>query len=118
MPAGQVSHTGVGGLTLGGGIGWLMRRHGLTIDSLRAAEVVLADGSQVQASAGENEDLFWALRGGGGDFAAVTSFTFEGSPVGPVILAGVLVYPLEQAQRGVRRHPRADRPRRPTSSRS
>ena len=98
VPAGQVSHTGVGGLTLGGGVGWLMRRHGLTIDSLRAAEVVLADGSRLSASEAENDDLFWALRGGGGDFAAVTTFTFEGRRVGPIILAGVLVFPFERAR--------------------
>ncbi|MDX6598045.1 MAG: hypothetical protein QOE87_1932 [Gaiellales bacterium] len=97
VPAGQISHTGVGGLTLGGGLGWLMRRHGLTVDSLESAEVVLADGRIAQASAGENPDLFWALRGGGGDFAAVTSFEFRAHRVGPMILGGMLAYPWEQA---------------------
>ncbi|MBM3677677.1 MAG: FAD-binding oxidoreductase [Actinobacteria bacterium] len=97
VPAGQISHTGVGGLTLGGGIGWLMRKHGLTIDSLRALDVVLADGSRVRASEHEHPDLFWALRGGG-DFGAVTTFTFEAREVGPEVLAGVLVYPWERAR--------------------
>src|SRR5688500_4277684 len=102
VPAGQISHTGVGGLTLGGGIGWLMRRHGLTIDSLRAVDVVLADGRLVQASPDEHSDLFWALRGGGGDFGVVTRFTFEAKRVGPMLLAGVLVYPWELAREALR----------------
>ena len=102
VPAGQVSHTGVGGLTLGGGIGWLMRRHGLTIDSLRAVEVVLADGQQVRASAAEHPDLFWAMRGGGGDFGVVTRFEFQAHRVGPMVLAGVLVYPWDRAREAFR----------------
>jgi FAD/FMN-containing dehydrogenase len=97
VPAGQVSHTGVAGLTLGGGVGYLMRAHGLTIDSLRSAEVVTAEGECVRASEDENEDLFWALRGGGGNFGVVTEFDFELHEVGPMINAGVLVFPYERA---------------------
>ena len=99
VPAGQISHTGVGGLTLGGGIGWLMRHHGLTVDSLLAAEVVLADGEIVRASADEHPDLFWALRGGGGEFGVVTRFEFRAHRVGPSVLGGMLVYPWEQARK-------------------
>ncbi len=112
VPGGQISHTGVGGLTLGGGLGWLMRHHGLTIDSLLAAEVVLADGRIVRASAEEHPDLFWALRGGGGDFGAVTAFEFRAHRVGPTVLAGMLVYPWERAAEALRaaRHLLEDAP--------
>lgn len=102
VPGGQISHTGVGGLTLGGGLGWLMRHHGLTIDSLQAADVVLADGRLVRASDDEHPDLFWALRGGGGDFGVVTAFEFRAHRVGPTVLAGMLVYPWEQARDALR----------------
>jgi FAD/FMN-containing dehydrogenase len=102
VPAGQISHTGVGGLTLGGGLGWLMRRHGLTIDSLLSAEVVLADGEVVRASASSHPDLFWAVRGGGGDFGVVTEFEFRAHRVGPMLLAGLLLYPWERAGAALR----------------
>jgi len=98
VPSGHVSHTGVGGLTLGGGTGWLMRRYGLTIDSLRSAQVVTADGEILRTHADEHPDLFWALRGGGGNFGVVTEFEFEARPFGTELLAGMLVYPLAQAR--------------------
>jgi FAD/FMN-containing dehydrogenase len=96
-PLGINSTTGVAGLTLGGGFGWLSRKYGMTIDNLRSADVVLADGSQVRASEDENADLFWGLRGGGGNFGIVTSFEFQLHPVGPEVLSGLIVFPFEQA---------------------
>jgi FAD/FMN-containing dehydrogenase len=97
VPAGQVSHTGVGGLTLGGGIGYLTRAHGLTIDSLLSAEVVTAAGEIVRASAEVHPDLFWGLRGGGGNFGIVTEFEFALHDVGPLVYAGVFAFPFERA---------------------
>jgi FAD/FMN-containing dehydrogenase len=85
---GIVGHTGVAGLTLGGGIGFLMRKHGLAVDNLLAAEVITADGSIVLASPDEHPDLFWALRGGGGNFGVVSAFRFALHPVGPTVMAG------------------------------
>jgi FAD/FMN-containing dehydrogenase len=89
---GIVSHTGVAGLTLGGGIGWLMRKHGLTVDNLLAAEVVTADGESLRVSEDRHPDLFWALRGGGGNFGVVTSFELRLHPVGPEVLAGAILW--------------------------
>ena len=99
---GFVSVTGVSGLTLGGGLGWLVRKHGLALDNLLRAEVVLADGRFVVASTSENEDLFWAIRGGGGNFGVVTSFEFQAHLVGTV-LAGIVLHPAENAAQAIRR---------------
>lgn len=98
-PGGVVSSTGVGGLTLGGGFGWLARRHGLAVDNLLSVEIVLADGDVVSASADENSDLFWALRGGGGNFGIVTRFDFTLHRVGPEVLFGPTFFRLDDARR-------------------
>ncbi len=88
---GIISHTGVSGLTLGGGFGWISRKHGLAVDNLLSAEVVTADGKLQTASADENPDLFWGLRGGGGNFGIVTSFRFRCAQVGPQVFSGLIV---------------------------
>ena len=101
VPSGIISTTGVGGLTLGGGIGHLSRKFGLALDNLLSADMVLADGSSVTASEDQNEDLFWAVRGGGGNFGAVTSFEFRANPV-HTVLAGPTFWPLEQTEEALR----------------
>jgi FAD/FMN-containing dehydrogenase len=101
-PLGINSTTGIAGLTLGGGFGWLSRRLGLSSDNLRSAQVVTADGETIRASASENADLFWGLRGGGGNFGVVTSFEFALHSVGPTVLAGLIVHPLDDAKEVLR----------------
>jgi FAD/FMN-containing dehydrogenase len=98
LPTGINSTTGIAGLTLGGGFGWLTRKYGLTIDNLVSADVVTADGRLLRASADENPDLFWAIRGGGGNFGIVTAFEFNLHQVGPEVLSGLVVHPFDHAR--------------------
>ena len=97
VPSGIVTHTGLSGLTLGGGTNWVMRKYGLTIDQLLSVDLITADGEFVKASASENPDLFWGVRGGGGNFGIVTQFEFRLNPVGPIVLAGPIFWPMEES---------------------
>jgi FAD/FMN-containing dehydrogenase len=103
-PVGINSTTGISGLTLGGGFGWLTRKYGMTVDNLTSVELVTANGKKVRASENENRDLFWAVRGGGGNFGVVTQFEFKLYPVGPQVLAGLVVFPFEQAKQVLRQY--------------
>lgn len=94
---GVVSSTGIAGLTLGGGIGWLMGKHALALDNLLSVDVVLAEGRAIRASQDEHPDLFWALRGGGGNFGIASSFEYRLHPIGPIITGGLIAYPIDQA---------------------
>jgi len=104
VPSGIVSHTGLAGLTLGGGIGWVMRRYGLTIDNLLSVDLVTADGDFVRADEAENADLFWGVRGGGGNFGVVTDFRFRLQPVGPQVMAGATFWLMDDAEQVLRRY--------------
>src|SRR5438105_3517495 len=97
VPAGIVTHTGLAGLTLGGGIGWLMRKYGLTVDQLLSVDLITADGEFVKASKNENAELFWGVCGGGGNFGIVTEFEFRLHPLGPTVLAGPIFWAMEHS---------------------
>ena len=97
VTGGIVSSTGIAGLTLGGGLGWLMVKHGLALDNLRSVELVTAEGTVVWANQEEEADLFWAVRGGGGNFGVVTSFEYKLHPIGPMITGGLIAYPFDRA---------------------
>ena len=99
---GMVSTTGIAGLTLGGGLGWQMARHGLASDNLLSVDIVIADGRLLTASASQHEDLFWAVRGGGGNFGVVTSFEYRLHPMSSTIVGGMVLYPMEQAREVLR----------------
>lgn len=103
-PVGINSTTGIAGLTLGGGFGWLTRKYGMTIDNLVSVDIITAEGKKLRASENDNADLFWAIRGGGGNFGVVTEFEFQLFPVGPEIVAGLIVFPFNQAKQVLTRY--------------
>jgi FAD/FMN-containing dehydrogenase len=103
-PLGINSTTGIAGLTLGGGFGWLTRKYGMTIDNLVSVDLVMANGAPIRASDRENPDLFWAVRGGGGNFGVVTGFEFKLHPVGPEVYSGLLVFPFSQARQVIEKY--------------
>src|SRR5215471_9108773 len=98
VTGGVVSSTGIAGLTLGGGLGWLMGKHGLALDNLRSVELVSAEGNVLRTSKDEEPDLFWAVRGGGGNFGVATSFEYQLHPVGPAVTGGVIAHPFDRAR--------------------
>jgi FAD/FMN-containing dehydrogenase len=98
VTGGVVSSTGIAGLTLGGGVGWLMGKHGLALDNLRSVQIATAEGKTLQASKDEEPDLFWAVRGGGGNFGVITSFEFQLHPVGPMVTGGLIAHPFDRAR--------------------
>src|SRR5215831_11134022 len=98
VTGGVVSTTGIAGLTLGGGLGWLMGKHGLALDNLRSVEIVTAEGKVLRASKEKNSDLFWAVRGGGGNFGIATSFEYQLHPVGPTVTGGLIAFPFDRAR--------------------
>jgi len=104
VPVGINSTTGIAGLTVGGGFGWLTRQYGMTVDNLVSAQVVTAEGKQLRTSKDENPDLFWAIRGGGGNFGIITEFEFKAYPVGPETLTGLFVFPFAQAKQVLTRY--------------